>query len=153
MKKRGLFGNPCGPLISKKVYSSAQYCGLSSIRHHKYLTAGHFGLCGSYLIRLLGMGMLISINISRCTSLGLRVLPYKRTPRKDIFHALFALFEFNTENIFKIVMDMSGMSSELRASYFSGPKMVFNKLSSESADRQINGIDKQINKHICKVTE
>ncbi len=68
------------------MYSSSHYCGSSSIlaihvaiTNGKYLTDGHFGLCGSYLIRLLGMGMLISIQVSRCTWLGLRALPYTWT--------------------------------------------------------------------------
>ena len=65
------------------LYSSSHYCGSSSIlaihvaiTNGKYLTHGHFGLYGSYLIRLLGMGMLISIKVSGCTALGLRALPY-----------------------------------------------------------------------------
>ena len=65
------------------LYSSADYCGSSSIlaihvaiANGKYLTHGHLGLYGSYLIRLIGMGMLLSIKVSRCTELGLRALPY-----------------------------------------------------------------------------
>ncbi len=49
------------------LYSSSHYCCSSSIlaihvaiTNGKYLTHSHFGLCGSCLIRLLGMGMLIS---------------------------------------------------------------------------------------------
>ncbi len=41
-----------------------------------YLTHGHFGLCGSYLIRLLGMGMLISNKVISRAAIEPRALLY-----------------------------------------------------------------------------
>ena len=56
----------------RPLYGSSHYCGSSSIlaihvaiTNGKYLTHGHLGLYGSYLIRLIGMGrtQIESINL------------------------------------------------------------------------------------------
>ena len=59
------------------IYKQTRSWDLIECRHHKYLTHGHFGLCGSYLIRLLGMGMLISNKVISHTAIEPRALLYK----------------------------------------------------------------------------